>query len=122
VVDSSLGLVWLASLPFAKVGATIAVTGGGAGSAGVLSRIASIWKARVLPISNAGAATGAALAAALSLIPEAGRRDVIETARAAASQAGRPVEPEGALVAAYHGPGGYLGRLEAKARSLGFRF
>ncbi|HET7839001.1 MAG TPA: FGGY family carbohydrate kinase, partial [Rectinemataceae bacterium] len=119
VVDASLCLLYLGSKPFAKAGG-IAATGGGAGSQAVLSRIASIWRARVTPIANAGAATGAALAAALALRSEKGRRSVIEEARSAAAGARTPVEPDPALVRAYHRPGGFLARLEAKARSLGF--
>ncbi len=121
VIDSSLGLVFLGSRHFAKAGGSIAVTGGGAGSKAVLARIASIWGAKVLPIANAGAATGAALAAALALISEGERQGVIEAARSSAAQGGSPVEPEPALLRAFHGGGAYLARLEDRARELGFK-
>jgi xylulokinase len=119
VVDSSLGLVWLASRPFARPGKAIAVTGGAAASPGVLARVASMWRARVIPLADAGAATGAALAAALSLLPESEREAAMSEARAAAAGAGKAVEPDPRLVEAYHGRGGYLGRLGARAAELG---
>ncbi len=122
VVDSSLGLTYLAARRFAHVGASMAVTGGGAASPGVLLRIASIWKTAVLPIANAGAAGGAALAAALALTPSEGWKAVLEPARKAASGAGSPVAPDPRFVEAYHGKDGYLSRLEARVLELGFRF
>ena len=123
LVDSSLGLMWLASRPFASSSGAISVTGGAAASPGVLARVAAIWRTRVLPIANAGAATGAALAAAIALIHPSAREEILPSARAMSAGAGEPVDPRPDLVAAYHDPkgGGYLARLEEVAREAGIR-
>ncbi|HUX36378.1 MAG TPA: hypothetical protein VMV44_00630 [Rectinemataceae bacterium] len=119
VVDSSLGLLWLGSRAFAAKSASIAVTGGGASSRGVLERVAAIWRSPVLPIASVGAATGAALAAAMALIPPEERLAVLPGARARAAGAGNRIEPRADLVEAYHGSGGRLAALEKAAREAG---
>ena len=111
-VDSSLGLVAIGSAPFAGAVSEVAVTGGAAASRGVLSRVAAIWGARALPIADAGAAAGAAVAAACALVPEAERGELADRARAVAARPGKAVEPDPAAVRAYRGSGGYLERLE----------
>lgn len=122
VVDSSLGLVALASEPFSTAGDEIAVTGGAAASRRVLERVAALWGRRVLPIADAGAAAGAAVAAACALVDESEREDLAALARRAASRPGVPVEPEAAAVEACRGRGGYLERLdEAFAAATGRR-
>jgi xylulokinase len=110
-VDASLGLMAIASAPFAGKVAEVAVTGGAAASRGVLARVAAIWGARALPIADAGAAAGAAVAAACALVPEAERDDLADRARAVAARPGKSVEPDAKAVAAYRGSGGYLERL-----------
>ncbi|HTX72178.1 MAG TPA: hypothetical protein VMC79_05075 [Rectinemataceae bacterium] len=112
-VDSSLGLLVLASEPFAARGAELAVTGGAAASRAVLKRIANLWGTRVLPIADAGAATGAAVAAACALVPEGEREELARRGRRGAAQPGSPVEPDAALSEACRKPGGYLERLAA---------
>ncbi|MEI6386176.1 MAG: sugar kinase [Spirochaetota bacterium] len=114
VVDSSLSLMWLASRSFAGKDRGMAVTGGASASAAVLARVAAIWKVPVVPIADAGAAAGAALAAALSLLSEGERASVADDARRATSRAGSAVEPDPGLMAAFHGPNGYLAALEAR--------
>ncbi|HRY72236.1 MAG TPA: glycosyltransferase, partial [Spirochaetia bacterium] len=77
---------------------------------------------RVVPIADAGAAAGAAVAAACALVPEAEREGLAERARAVAARPGPAVEPDPAAVRAYRGPGGYLERLaEAFAAAAGRR-
>ncbi|MGO8695884.1 MAG: hypothetical protein ACLQMF_19655 [Rectinemataceae bacterium] len=112
VVDSSLGLVALASAPFSTATGDIAVTGGAAASREVQKRIAALWGRRVLPIADAGAAAGAAVAAACALATEADRESLAAEARRSAARPGRIVEPEAAAVAVCRGPGGYLERLD----------
>jgi xylulokinase len=119
-VDSSLGIMALASAPFAGRVNEVAVTGGAAGSRGVLARVAAIWGARALPIADAGAAAGSAVAAACALVPEAERGALADRARAVAARPGAAVEPDPKAVSAYRGPGGFLERLErafAEAKS-----
>src|SRR5208283_2680980 len=98
----------------------VAVTGGAAASRGVLARVAAIWGARALPIADAGAAAGSAVAAACALVPETERDAVADRARAVAARPGAAIEPDPKAVAAYRGPGGFLERLErafAEAKS-----
>ena len=111
-VDASLGLMAIASAPFAGKVSEVAVTGGAAASRGVLARVAAIWGARALPIADAGAAAGSAVAAACGLVPEAERGALADKARAVAARPGAAVEPDPKSVAAYRGSGGYLARLE----------
>jgi xylulokinase len=119
-VDSSLGIVAIASASFAGRVSEVAVTGGAAASRGVLARVAAIWGARALPIADAGAAAGSAVAAACALVPETERDALADRARAVAARPGAPIEPDPKAVAAYRGPGGFLERLErafAEAKS-----
>ena len=111
-VDASLGLLELASRSFAGGGLPITATGGAAASRGVLRRAASIWGRTILPIADAGAALGAAVAAACALAPAASRDSLVDRARLACARPGAPVEPEPALLRAYRAPGAYLDRLK----------
>ena len=111
VVDSSLGLIYLASRPFAADVAGVAVTGGAAASEGTLRRIAAIWNRPVAVIGEAGAAAGAAVAAAAALEQESARDGYVARAVAVVSRRGRAVEPVPADVRAYHGESAYLSRL-----------
>ena len=114
VVDSALGLVALASKSFMNSPEPIAATGGAAASKGILARAASIWDKPIIPIANAGAATGAAVAAACAIVPESEREEVAEYARSVATKPGQPIEPQTAAVRAYHSKGGYLEQLAEK--------
>ncbi len=116
VVDSSLGLMYLASASFAGKTGEVAVTGGAAASAAVLARVAAFWDAPVSAISEAGASTGAAVAAGAALAGAAlagaaSRREILEEARMRAGRRRMRVEPDAEAVRAAHGPGGYLERL-----------
>jgi xylulokinase len=113
-VDSGLGLMAVASAPFAGKVIEVAVTGGVAKSPGVLKRVAAIWGVRALPIADAGAAAGAAVAAACALVSEAERDALADRARAVAARPGNPVEPDPKAVEVYRGRGGYLERLAAE--------
>ena len=117
-VDSTLGLVYLGSRRF-TVGKTdtaarepMAITGGAAMSDGVARRVAAIWGRPVSRIDEAGAASGAAVAAAVALMPESGREEFAARAAIVVSGRGKIVEPDRDALAAYHGEDGYLRRLE----------
>jgi xylulokinase len=112
-VDSTLGLIALTSAPFAGKVSQVAVTGGVAASRGVLARVAAIWGAPALPIADAGAAAGSAVAAACALVPERERDALADKARAVAARPGKAVEPDPKAIAAYRAPGGFLDRLAA---------
>jgi xylulokinase len=117
-VDAALGLMAIGSAPFAGKVTEVAVTGGAAASRGVLARVAAIWGARALPIADAGAAAGAAVAAACAIVPEAERGALADRARAVAARPGAAIEPDAKAVAAYRGPGGYLERLKKEFGAL----
>lgn len=110
-VDSTLGLIAITSAPFAGKVKEVAVTGGVASSAGVLSRVAALWDAPALPIADAGAAAGSAVAAACALVPEAQRDELADKARSVAARPGKAVAPDPKAVAAYRARGGFLDRL-----------
>ena len=119
VVDSSLGLMALASAPFAGDVAQVAVTGGAAASPGVLARVAAIWGVPALPIADSGAAAGAAVAAAAALAPLPDREALADRARAVAARPGAPVEPDSASVRAIRDKGGFLDRLAKELEKIG---
>lgn len=110
-VDSTLGLVALASREFTGHGDVIAVTGGATASIGILKRIAAIWRKPVLPIANAGAAAGAAVAAICALAPESERDALAQRARGLAANPGPLIHPSPISLQAYHAEGGYLNQL-----------
>jgi len=110
-VDSGLGLLAVASAPFAGAISEIAVTGGVGRSPGILARIAAIWGVPATPIANAGASAGAAVAAACALVPEAERDALAARGRSVAASPGATVQPDPAAVKAYRAPGGFLDRL-----------
>lgn len=110
-VDSALGLMALASKSFMQGSEPISATGGAAASRGILARAAAIWDRPITPILNAGAATGAAVAAACALVPAAERDGVAAHGRSVATKPGPTIEPKPTAVHSYHGPGGYLEQL-----------
>jgi xylulokinase len=114
IVDSSLGLTWLFSRPFARTDAKepLALTGGPAAQPEILRRAAGIWNRPVVTIGRAGAALGAAVAGAAVLASFRNEEFDAEALSSAALPRGTVVEPRAADVAAYHGKDGYLARLE----------
>ncbi|WP_263772677.1 FGGY family carbohydrate kinase [Propionivibrio soli] len=126
VVDSSLGLVYRYGMKIAGAGANVgreavSVCGGPSTSPGIMRRIAAIWSRPAIQAGQAGAALGAAVAAAVALVPETApaERDALAEKLRGAIFAGKAViEPDAALVQAYHAPGGYLDRLETEFEKL----
>ncbi len=117
VVDSSLGLVYRYGMKIAGAAASsaheaISVCGGPSTSPGIMRRIAAIWNRPAIQAGQAGAALGAAVAAAVALVPETEREGLAEHLRQAIFTGKAVVQPEAELVRAYHAPGGYLERLE----------
>ena len=123
VVDSSLGLVYRYGLKIAGAGAAedtsaISVCGGPSTSTGIMKRIAAIWNRPAIQAGQAGAALGAAVAAAVALVPETERDALAEKLRQAIFTGKGVVQPEPEMVKAYHAPGGYLDQLEAAFEKL----
>lgn len=118
IVDSSLGLVYRYGM---KIGGTgvqgdpISVCGGPSTSPEIMRRIAAIWNRPAVQAGQAGAALGAAVAAAVALIPEAQSADrdsVAEALREAVYANNAVIEPDPELVRCYHARGGFLDCLE----------
>ncbi len=123
VVDSSLGLVYRYGMKIAGAGAATAqeamsICGGPSTSPGIMQRIAAIWNRPAIQAGQAGAALGAAVAAAVALVPEAERDDVAEKLRQAIFTGKGVIQPDPEMVKAYHAPGGYLDRLETAFETL----
>jgi xylulokinase len=121
VVDSSLGLLYRYGRKIAGAGTpgeAMSICGGPSTSLGIMGRIAAIWNRPAVQAGQAGAALGAAVAAAVALVPESGREALAESLRQTLF-AGKPVvQPDPAMVEAYHRPGGYLDRMEAAFEKL----
>jgi len=117
LVDSSLGLMARCGRKIAGAAAgdarqAISVCGGPSASAGVMRRIAALWKRPAIAAGQAGAALGAALAAAVALVPEAQREARAEELRGAILRGKAVFSPDPAMVDAYHAPGAYLDQME----------
>ena len=118
VVDSSLGLLYRYGLKItgARDNAerlAMSVCGGPSTNPGIMRRIAAIWNRRVIQAGQLGAALGAAVAAAVVLVPENEREALAEAFRTAIFSGKAIFEPDQELVQAYHASGGYLDQLES---------
>ncbi|MDR0378608.1 MAG: xylulose kinase [Candidatus Accumulibacter sp.] len=119
IVDSALGLVYRYGTKIAGGDARndpIAVCGGPSASPGVMRRVAAIWNRPAILAGQAGAALGAAVSAAVALIPETcgvERDAAAASLRAAIYVDSTVIDPEPEWVRCYHAPGGFLDRLEA---------
>ena len=123
VVDSSLGLVYRYGMKIAGPGAVndqsaISVCGGPSTSVGIMKRIAAIWNRPAIQAGSAGAALGAAVAAAVAIVPEDKRDAVAETLRKTIFTGKGVITPDAETVKAYHAPGGYLDQLEGAFEKL----
>lgn len=123
VVDSSLGLVYCYGQKIAadaKNAQPISVCGGPSTSQEIMKRIAAIWNRPVIQAGQAGAALGAAVAAAIAIIPndDASREKATHDLRQLLFADKRVTLPDSALVKHYHAKGGYLEKLEASFERL----
>ncbi len=119
IVDSALGLVFRHGC---RVGGQctrsdpISVCGGPSGSHEIMRRVAAIWNRPAIHIGQAGAPLGAAVAAAVALVPESHqelRDEVADSLRRAVYESSTTVTPDPEWVHRYHADGGFLDRLES---------
>jgi len=121
-VDSSLSLTYLASRPFSRDTGPVFVAGGIASSSAVLQRVATIWGRPALRLSDAGASTGAAVAAAVALAPLEQRDLIALRARHEWTRSDGSVSADQTSSAALRASGGYFDRLsDAYERLAGRR-
>jgi xylulokinase len=118
LVDSSLGLMYrcgqkIAGRVAGDARQAMSVCGGPSASAGVMRRIAAIWNRPAIQAGQAGAALGAALAAAVALVPESRREASADQLRQVMLRGKTVFQPDPAMVESYHAPGAYLDQMEA---------
>jgi xylulokinase len=124
VVDSSLGLVYRYGMKIGDAGsrsAPISVCGGPSASPEIMRRVAALWNRPAIQAGQAGAALGAAVSAAVALIPETlgeARDAAAASLRAAIYTNSAVIDPDIELARRYHAPGGFLDRLEAAFEKL----
>jgi xylulokinase len=117
IVESTLASVYLHSRRFTTPEEALYVAGGAAKSAEALRRVAAIWKRRVIPVEEGGAALGAAASGAYALLLSRGGRPGDEFCPSFLRRRDA-IEPREADVAAYHGAGGYLEKFAASEAAL----
>ena len=71
-----------------------------------------------MPITQGGAALGAAVAGAYSVLKEEAEPDIAALSQATLGGAGNIVQPMPEDIAAYHGDGKYLAKFAAKEADL----
>ncbi len=119
IIESSLTAVYLHSKSFtAPYSSPLYVMGGAASSPGIMRRVAAIWNRPVVITGKAGAALGAAVAGIAALMHTDLQEIDIEHIGAAFLERGRFIPPLPEDVAAFHAPGGYLGRFMVEEAKL----
>ena len=116
IIETSLAALYVYSAVFTKeTQAPLFVTGGATDSPGIMRRVAGIWNRPTLPVEKGGAALGAAVAGVNALYSA----DIdIEAFSASVLKRGKPIPPDPADVAAYHGEGKYLQRFREKYEQI----
>jgi xylulokinase len=112
IIDTTLVIIEHYARGFSrKTGDPLYVTGGPAGVQGVVDRIAAVWNRPVVTIGRLGAGLGAALAG-VSALAKAEKRSMDPDALAARLlPRGGVTNPDPAKVQAYHGSGGFSGKV-----------
>ena len=118
VVDSSLGLLYRYGQKISDTARradhhAMSVCGGPSTSREVMRRIAAMWNRPAVQAGQAGAALGAAVAAAVAIVPESEREALAEILRTNVFSGKATFEPDPEMVRAYHAPDGYLDQLES---------
>jgi xylulokinase len=119
IIESSLAAVYHHSRGFSRpTGEPLSVTGGAAGSPGIMRRIAAIWNRPVVQTEEGGAALGAAVAGISAFLKSEGLKFTLEDYTAAVMPGSKPVLPSPEDAAAIHNPGGYLDRFASEEARL----
>ncbi|HTY81654.1 MAG TPA: FGGY family carbohydrate kinase, partial [Dehalococcoidales bacterium] len=120
IIESSLAAVYYHSTGFSRPSnSPLSVTGGAAGSPGIMRRIAAIWNRPVVQTEEGGAALGAAVAGISAYFKAGGQKFTLEDFTKAVMPGSKPVQPSPADVKAMHAPGAYLDKFaEEEARLI----
>jgi len=118
IIESTLASVYLHSRSFMAPGSTLYVAGGATDSPEIMRRVAAMWNRRVVPIEKAGAALGAAVSGACTLL--LANNPAFSTARYAAAflRQKSSIAPRPEDVKIYHDPNGFLHQFEWQESKL----
>jgi xylulokinase len=120
LIETTLAAVYYHSRGFSReTDEPLYVTGGAAGSKGIVRRIAAIWRRPVIVLEGGGASLGAAVSAASVYFKSQGIDiDIEKFAGEGLLKKSREVRPLPEDVAAFHQPGGYLARFAIEEAKL----
>jgi xylulokinase len=119
IIESSLSAVYCHSRGFSRSSEkSLYVTGGAAGSPGIMRRVAAIWNRPLIVTGKSGAALGAAVAGVSAYLKSTGDKFSVEDYSASVLPRGEMIEPADEDVSAFHGPGGYLDRFAEEEAGL----
>ncbi|MFC1900091.1 FGGY family carbohydrate kinase [Chloroflexota bacterium] len=119
IIESSLAAVYYHSRNFSRsFGEPLYVTGGAAGSPGIMRRVAAIWNRPLVVTGKGGAALGAAIAGISAYFKSTSEEFNVEEYSEAVLPRGEIIEPTGEDVRAFHSPGGYLDRFAGEEAGL----
>ena len=109
IIESSLAAVYYHSRGFSRSsGEPLHVTGGAAGSPGIMRRVAAIWNRPLAVTGKGGAALGSAVASISAYFKSTGEKFNVEDYSAAVMPGSKVVQPYPEDITALHRPGGYL--------------
>ncbi len=123
IIESGLAAVYHHSRGFSRPsGEPLRITGGAAGSPGIIRRIAAIWNRPVVRIEEGGAALGAAIAGISAYLKSTGEQFNLEAYVADVLPESEVVQPSPEDIAAFHRPGGYLEKFAIEEAGLIARY
>jgi xylulokinase len=119
IIESSLAAVYYHSRGFSRSSREpLYITGGAAGSPGIMRRVAAIWNRPVALTGKGGAALGAAVAGISAYFKSTGEKFNVEDYSAAVLPRGAIIEPQKDDVTTFHRPDGYLEQFAAEEARL----
>ncbi len=119
IIESSLAAVYYHSRGFIfSSGESLHVTGGAAGSPGIMRRVAAIWNRPVVQTEEGGAALGAAVAGISAYFKSTGEKFNVEEYYVTNMPGNKVVQPSPEDVTAFHRPGGYLEKFAVEEARL----
>jgi len=119
LIETTLSVMYTYSKHFARVTSEpLYITGGAAGSKGIVRRIAAIWNRPVISIEKGGAAMGAAVAGVNALYKEAKQGFDVEKFGANLVKREGEIKPLKDDIAVFHSAGGFLDKFAVKEAKL----